>query len=54
MKSVWATIRHNGDEVCACCSFEGKMCERYNPEKQCRDCKWVTGKVIEQIEEDNE
>ena len=54
--TVWATVRHNGEDTFACCVDErnGKEypCSHYDPEHQCRNCQYVSGKVMEQEEEE--
>ena len=57
MTVIWRKIAHKGDEAYAYCGRmdEGKLiehCPLYESGKLCRNCRYVTGKVIEEERED--
>lgn len=59
MTMIYRKVRHNGDECYAYCgAMEGdrytEKCACYNPESMCRNCKYISGKVIEEEREEDE
>ena len=59
MTTIWRKVKHNGDEAYAYC---GKMdgnsyiekCRDYDPECLCRNCRYQTGKVIDEEREEDD
>ena len=57
MTVIWRKVKHNGDESYAYCGRKDgekitEKCGCYTPGKLCRECKYVTGKVIDEEEEE--
>lgn len=53
MTTIWRKVRHDGDDCYAYCgrtdgTHYDEKCSAYDPEHMCRNCRYITGKVIEE------
>ena len=58
MTTIWRNVRHNGDDTYAYCGRVddhgnyAEKCSCYNPDSLCTNCKYITGKVIDEEREE--
>lgn len=57
MTMIYRKVRHNGDECYAYCgAMDGtsyvEKCRDYDPEHMCRNCRYMSGRVIDEEREE--